>query len=64
MSQLEPVRAQNADLASLRLLPTISSPRDLRNLNHQELNRLAGEIRQFLVESVAKTGGHLGRTLA
>ena len=63
MSQLEPVRAQNADLASLRLLPTISSPRDLRKLNHQELNRLAGEIRQFLVESVAKTGGHLGPNL-
>ena len=63
MSQLEPVRAQNADLVSLRLLPTISSPRDLRHLNHQELNRLSGEIRQFLVESVAKTGGHLGPNL-
>ena len=63
MSQLEPVSASNADLASLRLLPTISSPRDLRKLNHQELNRLAGEIRHFLVESVAKTGGHLGPNL-
>ncbi|NMW89367.1 1-deoxy-D-xylulose-5-phosphate synthase [Mobiluncus curtisii] len=63
MSQFEPVRAQNADLVSLRLLPTISSPRDLRHLNHQELNRLSGEIRQFLVESVAKTGGHLGPNL-
>ncbi|WP_297345827.1 1-deoxy-D-xylulose-5-phosphate synthase [uncultured Mobiluncus sp.] len=63
MSQLEPVSAQNADLMSLRLLPTISSPRDLRNLNHQELNRLAEEIRQFLVQSVAKTGGHLGPNL-
>ncbi|WP_299294431.1 1-deoxy-D-xylulose-5-phosphate synthase [uncultured Mobiluncus sp.] len=63
MSQLEPVSAPNADLASLRLLPTISSPRDLRKLNHQELNRLAGEIRHFLVESVAKTGGHLGPNL-
>ena len=63
MSQLEPVSAQNADLMSLRLLPTISSPRDLRNLNHQELNRLAEEIRQFLVQSVANTGGHLGPNL-
>ena len=63
MSQLEPVSASNADLASLRLLPTISSPRDLRKLNHQELDRLAGEIRHFLVESVAKTGGHLGPNL-
>lgn len=48
---------------TLKILPTIASPHDLRALNHQQLNRLAGEIRRFLVQSVAKTGGHLGPNL-
>lgn len=63
MSQLEPVSTETAALPQLQLLPEIKSPRDLRDLNHQQLDRLAGEIRRFLVESVAKTGGHLGPNL-
>lgn len=49
--------------ATAGLLSSISGPADLRRLNHQELDQLAGEIRQFLVQSVAKTGGHLGPNL-
>ena len=49
--------------ATAGLLSSISGPPDLRRLNHQELEQLAGEIRQFLVQSVAKTGGHLGPNL-
>lgn len=55
--------SQASEFPDLRILPTITTPHDLRSLNHQELNRLAGEIRRFLVQSVAQTGGHLGPNL-
>jgi 1-deoxy-D-xylulose-5-phosphate synthase len=45
------------------LLDTIHGPRDLRGLTAEELATLAGEIRTFLVEKVARTGGHLGPNL-
>ena len=45
------------------LLESISSPADLRRLSYEQLNALAAEIRQFVVEAVAVTGGHLGSNL-
>lgn len=45
------------------LLERISSPSDLRRLTEQQLVTLAGEIREFLVASVSRTGGHLGPNL-
>ncbi|WP_174874461.1 1-deoxy-D-xylulose-5-phosphate synthase [Vogesella oryzae] len=45
------------------LLDTIQSPADLRKLGRQELPQLAQELRQFLVESVSKTGGHFASNL-
>ena len=45
------------------LLETIRSPRDLRGLDGRELATLAGEIREFIVEAVSRTGGHLGSNL-
>jgi 1-deoxy-D-xylulose-5-phosphate synthase len=45
------------------ILDRVHSPADLRPLSEQELEGLAEEIRQFLVESVSKTGGHLGPNL-
>lgn len=45
------------------LLDRISAPRDLKGLTEQELKALAAEIRQFLVESVTETGGHLASNL-
>ncbi len=45
------------------LLNAIYSPEDLRKLNRSELTELAAELRTFLVESVAKTGGHLASNL-
>ncbi len=41
----------------------MSDPRDLDSLTAAELVELAGEIREFLIDSVAKTGGHLGPNL-
>ena len=46
-----------------RLLKQISSPRDLRNLSWAELTELAGEIRQEIIQTVAKNGGHLAPNL-
>ena len=45
------------------MLEAINSPADLRELSYEELDRLAAEIRTFIVESVAVTGGHLGSNL-
>ena len=45
------------------LLDTITDPAKLRTLERKLLPQLADELRQFLVESVAKTGGHLSSNL-
>lgn len=45
------------------LLDTIASPADLRRLSRGELARLALELREFVLASVARTGGHLGSNL-
>jgi 1-deoxy-D-xylulose-5-phosphate synthase len=44
-------------------LADIQSPRDLGQLTSSQLARLAEEVRAFLVESVSRTGGHLGPNL-
>ncbi|QKW52141.1 1-deoxy-D-xylulose-5-phosphate synthase [Streptomyces buecherae] len=45
------------------LLDRISGPADVRGLAAHELPALASEIREFLVEAVSRTGGHLGPNL-
>ncbi|HEX2830901.1 MAG TPA: 1-deoxy-D-xylulose-5-phosphate synthase [Burkholderiales bacterium] len=45
------------------LLDGISYPHDLRQLERSQLRRLADELRQFLLESVSQTGGHLSSNL-
>ncbi len=45
------------------LLQTIDSPDDLRRLNRSQLEPLATELRAYLLDSVAKTGGHLSSNL-
>jgi len=45
------------------LLENIKGPRDLDSLSTEQMVELAGEIRQFLVTEVSKTGGHLGPNL-
>ncbi|SDQ49774.1 1-deoxy-D-xylulose-5-phosphate synthase [Quadrisphaera sp. DSM 44207] len=47
----------------MRLLPGITSPRDLDRLSPTQLDQLAGEVRSFLVHEVSRTGGHLGPNL-
>src|SRR3954471_13377447 len=46
------------------ILETINSPADVRALTYEQLDTLAGEIRQFIVDAVDRQGqGHLGSNL-
>lgn len=45
------------------LLERIEGPWDIRDLNAEELKQLAAEIRQFLIEKISVTGGHLASNL-
>lgn len=48
---------------SYPLLESIQLPAELRHLSRPDLPKLAEELRGFLVESVARTGGHLASNL-
>lgn len=52
-----------ADLQKHPLLSNIHSPDDLKKLESQQLTPLCEELRAFLIDSVAETGGHLGASL-
>ena len=45
------------------ILDRIQKENDIKNLTEEELNQLCGEIRQFLIESISVTGGHLASNL-
>ena len=45
------------------ILPSIETPADLQPLSYEQLQSLSQEIRDFIIESVTKTGGHLGSNL-
>ena len=47
----------------MTVLDRIQQPRDLRLLHRDELLALCREIREFTVESVQKTGGHISSSL-
>jgi 1-deoxy-D-xylulose-5-phosphate synthase len=55
----DPVRK----LANMRVLDSLGTPRDLRELDDGQLTELAAEIRDLLVTTCAKNGGHLGPNL-
>src|SRR4051794_40857132 len=48
---------------SMTILERINSPADLKQCSISELNTLAGEIRQELIDVVSENGGHLGANL-
>ena len=45
------------------LLNRIDQPADMRNLARGQLPALADELRQFVLDSVSRTGGHLSSNL-
>lgn len=50
-------------LRNMRVLDNLGTPRDLRGLDDGQLTELAAEIRDLLVTTCAKNGGHLGPNL-
>jgi 1-deoxy-D-xylulose-5-phosphate synthase len=50
-------------MTNYALLQSIQSPKDMRQLSRTQLKALAGELRDFLLESVSRTGGHLSSNL-
>ncbi|SDF09772.1 1-deoxy-D-xylulose-5-phosphate synthase [Sporolituus thermophilus] len=46
-----------------KLLDTMEQPGDLKKLSFNELENLANEVRELLIHTVAKTGGHLAPNL-
>ena len=49
--------------ASYPLLESIQRPSDVKDMSVAGLRALSGEIRSFIIESVTRTGGHLGAGL-
>lgn len=47
----------------MTLLQTINSPADLRRLRPEQLQQVADEIRQYILETMARIGGHTGASL-
>lgn len=52
-----------SDSAQFPLLENIQIPEDLRQLSEQQLKTLADELREFLIQTVSQTGGHLASGL-
>jgi 1-deoxy-D-xylulose-5-phosphate synthase len=50
-------------LQATKVLHTINSSQDLKQLGQSELPQLADELREFILQSVASTGGHLSSNL-
>jgi 1-deoxy-D-xylulose-5-phosphate synthase len=48
---------------TLRLLEQLNLPEDLKGLSNEDLYKLAEEIREVIIETVSKTGGHLAASL-
>jgi 1-deoxy-D-xylulose-5-phosphate synthase len=62
-SLLSPLMSPSASGPTHSLLAGISGPEELRALPASDLPRLAAEIRRELVQTVTRTGGHLGPNL-
>ena len=46
-----------------KLLDSINSPQDIKEMDDLQLNTLAAEIRDYLIDVISKTGGHLAPNL-
>lgn len=55
--------SETATASPSPLLPSINSPADVRALTREQLGQLSDELREFILHSVAQTGGHLSSNL-
>ena len=51
------------DLKNTKYLKNVEFPSDLKKLNLLDLRILADEIREYLIDTISKIGGHLGSSL-
>lgn len=51
------------DLSKTKYLKNINSPKDLKKVPFSELKTVCSEVREYLIDVVSKTGGHLGAGL-
>lgn len=51
------------DLSKSKFLKNINYPIDLKKLNLMDLRTLADEVREYLIDTISKIGGHLGASL-
>src|SRR5215210_4317416 len=49
--------------SSERLLDRIDGPKDLKSMSDTELQSLAQEVREYIIETVGEIGGHFGANL-
>ncbi len=47
----------------MRFLSEINCPQDLRQLRHEDLQEVADEVRQFIIDTCSRVGGHTGASL-
>jgi len=55
--------AEGYNPAMYELLKTVNNPAELRQLDRRQLQRLADELRAYVLDSVSNTGGHLSSNL-
>ena len=63
MTKPQDITASAQQLTETSLLSRINSPDDLKSLDHDQLKILAEDVRRHMIQSVSKTGGHLGAGL-
>lgn len=51
------------DISQTKFLKDINYPNDLKKLNLMDLRVLADEVREYLIDTISKIGGHLGASL-
>ncbi len=61
--KVSPDLTQKPTMPQGEFLSRISSPADLKKLKPKELKQLAADVREALIDSVTRTGGHLGASL-
>jgi len=57
------VAENHFDIAATKFLKDINYPRDLKHLNLMDLRVLSDELREYLMDTISKIGGHLGASL-
>jgi 1-deoxy-D-xylulose-5-phosphate synthase len=62
MSEQPPTQGSE-DQAREPLLPKIDGPADLRGLDEEQLQRLAQEMRTYIIDTIGEIGGHFGANL-